>query len=98
MAPNREAVVFLLSLPGVCGGMAQGRVRIKEEAHWSASLVSRSSLWRNDSFSASEREMVGYQMELLAAPRKWNPALHGPCLAGNFLPGKTAKWLVTAVA
>ena len=43
------------------------------------------------------REVAGCQREFLAAPEQWNAALHGPCLVGSFLPGKDAKWVVTAV-
>lgn len=45
----------------------------------------------------SLRELAGCQRGFLAAPEQWNAALHGPCLAGSFLPGKDAKWVVTAV-
>lgn len=45
----------------------------------------------------SLREMAGCQSKLLAVPRQRNAARHGPGLAGNFLPGKVAKWIVTAV-
>lgn len=43
------------------------------------------------------KEIAGCQTELLAAPRQWNAALHGPRLAGSFRPGKAAKRVVTAV-
>lgn len=45
----------------------------------------------------SLREVAGCQIELSAAPRQWNAALRGPRLAGSFLPGRTAKRVVTAV-
>lgn len=45
----------------------------------------------------SLRQMTGCLIELLAAPRQWNAALCVRRLVGNFLPGKAAKQVVTAV-
>lgn len=80
---------FLLGLPRVCV-VGRGRKVTGLQATGLGLAVEGQEL-------LSLREMAGCQIKLLAAPGQWNIARHGRWLAGSFLPGKAAKWVVTAV-
>lgn len=92
---HREVCTSSWPAQGVCWGRVGGEGGSKRKV--TGLLATGLGLAGEEQKLLPLREMAGFQIELLAAPRQWNAALCGPHLVGSFLLGKAAKQVVTAV-